>query len=381
MTSLQHVALLLLSLSGLSAVSGSRAQELAFAKDSTAAPDVCVLAESAKALGYGVKASFPVKSCVQECKWHRFLTQNLPNDIVGEPKLSDDEKYCKCYYAEHFWKGNEAFKQFWFQFHMYKIKKCERKECLSTFWQWGNMFLKKKHFKEDRMPNDKLIEYQDNYELTCKEGGEPEGIKLPSPDDKIRELRLALEQCGDPEGDECKRIQQLLDELLKDKEVEVFSYDVDGDWGPERQVDAEFSGEQHTFQLKPCKSQRAREVKDLKEILELCGPWEEGVTMQTGKLRVSYNADGDWGPELTCPDEEVCKPLLAATSERGKLLSFRLKPCTTEGGQLLEDLAEILGDHGCGIPTVPQTLLPVVVSVSQKLDAHAPADELPFPCP
>jgi hypothetical protein len=245
----------------------------------------------------------------------------------------------------------------------------------------------------EKMPLNLFIESQEGYELHCDDS-QPEGLYLPSPASKILELRLQIEQCTDP--DEKLKLQQMLDELLAANEIEVFAYDLEEDWNPtEHDADASSDGEHHTFFLKPCVSQKGKEVTDLHEIIELCGPPELGVSMKGGQLRVNYVVDDPWGPERPCkPDDELvweeCQLVQSIAADEGvvgDILSFRLRPCKSPSGETIDGLKEIFAEKGCGPPSTKKdadgfaTLLPVKMDVSSTYDQGAPEDgALQYPC-
>merc|ERR1719161_182076 len=141
------------------------------------------------------------------------------------------------------------------------------------------MFLKKLHSPNERVPMNKLLKSQANYEVACEQGI-PEGIVLPSPGDKIQELRLRIEATDDPE--EKAKLEALLKELTEsEKEIEFFEYDLEGDWGPEHHADVA-EGDMHSYHLKPCKSNLGEEVdaSDLHTIVQKCGPGVMGTSMK-----------------------------------------------------------------------------------------------------
>lgn len=353
--------------------------------ESAAEGSLCNLTESQYALGYGIHGLFPVKSCMLDCKWNKFLAETLESKVLSTPEVGEDDvRRCKCKYNPRYWEGGAAGAKFWFSFRISPLHSCTLDGCKKVFFDWGNMFLKKLKYPGDneRMPVAEHLEGQSNYEMKCA-SGIPEGIVLPSPGSKVTQLRLLIAKTTDPE--EKARLQALLDELLGDKVVEVFEYDLDGDWGPEHHADSSSGGDLHSFFLKPCKSNLGKEVTDLHEIQEECGPWEKGVSMKEGKLRYSYKTDEPWGPEQVCDLEDAAKCQMLeeeATSTGFKLLSFRLKPCKTPSGESeVEGLNEILAEEHCGKPTLRESLLPVKVSAARKFDPSAPEDELEFPCP
>lgn len=314
----------------------------------------------------------------------QILRRNLGAKVIQEPEV--DGKTCKCYYAPRYWEGEGSSKH-WFQFRINPKNQCTKKGCKTVFYTWGNLFLKKMHYPGDneKMEASKLLERDENYNFQCAEGM-PEGIILPSPNSKIAELRLAIARATDEE--ERARLQALLDELLKDKEVEIFAYDLEGGWGPEHHADVSNGGDLHSYYLKPCKSNYGNMVTELHDIMELCGPGsiEEG-TMKEGKLRWQYQPEMDWGPERVCGETtiepEKCKMLQEEVARDGwELLSFRLKPCRVRSKELeIMDLSTILAEDHCGKPVLGISLLPVKVSAAKKFDSEAPDDELEFPCP
>lgn len=352
---------------------------------------MCKLIESEHALGYGIHGHFPVKSCMLDCKWNKFLVETMLEKLIAEPDVDGDT--CKCNYAPRYWEG-EGSKKHWFQYRVSKIHTCTKQECKRVFFDWGNMFLKKVHFSGDneRMDMSLLLESQGNYEMTCTPGM-PEAIVLPPPSAKIVELQKQIANTDDEE--EKARLQALLDELLGNKEVEVFQYDLEGEWSPTAHHASEHSGpDLHSFYLKPCKSNLGNEVTDLHDILEQCGPWEKGTSMKEGEVRYTYHTDKQWGEEiLTYPsmgelDSSLPEEVKARMSQRiidsaagYELLSFRLKPCMTPSGEReVNDPHSALRDDRCGEPELGKSLLPVKVSVSKKYDPAAPADELDIKC-
>jgi len=390
------VALILVT---LSAVHASRVQSYSKAHGGK----TCHISENDESLKYGISGSWKVKSCMF-CKFHQFLTETLAKEMVSEPQ--QEEKTCKCFYSPTHWEANGLETKFWFQFRV-GHHQCTKHDCGEVFFDWGNNFLKKKDYPGDNeiMPVNQFIQSHDNYDLKCDDA-EPTGIVLPSPGSKITELRLQIEKCTDPE--EKARLQALLDELLRGKEVEVFAYDLEADWGIEREADATSDGEHHTFFLKPCVSQLDNEAgPELGEIIELCGPGEMGTSMKGGRLKVSYDIDKPWGLERACTvGTEECEVVRNAAKEGnvpGEILSFRLRPCVSPSheeitpwgeeivspsGEEITDLAEILAEKGCGAPSaIPDadqytTLLVVKIDVSSKYDESAllDTDKLPFPC-
>jgi len=380
MNNCKYVVILALTLGN--AVVASRINMAAVGDHAESKGQMCHLKETEHALGYGLFGIFPVKSCTVNCKWNYFLSEIFTQKIMVDPEVADEGKTCKCQYAPRYWEGAGSSK-FWYQFRINSARACTQEQCQETFFMWSNMYLKKAHYPGDneKVPVDHRMESQANYELSCSTDI-PEAIVLPSPGSKVTELRLRIAKSTDPE--EIARLQALLDELLGDKAVEVYEYDLEGDWGPEHHADTSDGGDLHSYYLKPCKSNLGGEATDLHEILELCGPGEMGVSMKEGELRYSYKTDGDWGPEQTCTiDAELCKLLEDEAAKDGwKLLSFRLKPCTTPSSEkVLTDLAEVLAENGCGAPTLGLSFLPVKVSAARKFDQDAPEDELEFPCP
>lgn len=388
-----RVALLLLSLNSVLARRiQKRHGSTVEVGDEAEGGKTCHVVENDHSLKYGIKGSWKVSSCVTKCKFHIFLSETVTRDVISDAEKSEDERHCKCYTSPKFWGIHKGNKKFWFQYNS-KFRGCSVHECKSVFLTWANMFNRKKmHLGEgEQMPVNKFIESQEGYDFPCDDA-EPEGLYLPSPASKIHELRLQIEQCTDPA--EKARLQALLDELLADKEVEVFAYDLDGEWGPEHDVDEAADGEHHTFFLKPCVSQKGTEVTDLKEIFELCGPGELGTSMKGGQLRVMYMMDDPWGPERDCsPSEVECeqlKNIVADEGLEGELLSFRLRPCKSPSGEEVTELSEIFATKGCGPPTTKEdadgyaTLLPVKMDVSRKYDEAAPSataeDSLKYPC-
>jgi len=356
-----------------------------FSEQTAASGTLCNLTESEEALGYGIHGLFPVKSCMLECKWNKFFIDTFPQKVLAAP--DQEENTCKCNYAPRYWEGATS-KKFWFQFRINSVHSCTLESCQDVFFTWGNGFLKKWHFPGDseRMDVTKRLQSQENYNMECAQGI-PEGIVLPSPGSKITELRLKIAQTDDPE--EKARLQALLDELLGDKVVEVFEYDLEGEWGEEHHADSHHGPDLHSFYLKPCKSNLGNEVTELKEILEQCGPWEKGTTMKEGKLRYSYHIDKEWGPEMVAfhANEDVQALQKEVDKDGWKLLSFRLKPCMTPSGDReVTDLDKVLSEDHCGMPMLGESLLPVKVSASKKYDHDAPEDEydtelIKFPCP
>jgi len=353
-----------------------RQREVASDNSTAGRGTMCDLKESADALGYGIHGKFPVDSCMLSCKWNVFYTETLPEKILKTPDQEDNK--CKCNYAPRYWEG-ESSKKFWFQYRVNSRRPCTLKDCKDVFLTWGNMFLKQLHSPGSRMEQSKRIESHGNYEMTCADGM-PEGIVLPSPGDKIIELRLKIASTDDP--DEKAKLQALLDELLGSKEIEIFSYDLEGDWGEEHHADSS-AGDLHSYYLRPCKSNLGNVVTDLHEIRQMCGPGVMGESMKEGKLRYHYKEDQPWGPEQVCNiDAEKCKMLEdQAAADGWKLLSFRLKPCMTPSNEKeLTDLSEVLAEEHCSKPTLGVSLLPVKVSASHRFDEFAPPDELQFPC-
>lgn len=387
-----RLALLILSVSTVYARRVKK--ERAAAHDSLEAEAMgkrtCRVTENDRGLRYGIQGSYKVKSCMF-CKFHQFLATTLSSEVISGAEKDEDGSHCKCYTSPKFWEAKGLDKKFWFQFTT-QLHACSIASCKSVFLTWANMFNKKKSYPGDneRMPVHQFIEAQEGYDFHCDDS-QPEGLILPSPNAKIHELRLLIETCTDPE--EKARLQKLLDELLGDKEVEVFDYDLDGEWGPEHEADASADGEHHTFFLKPCKSQMDNVVEDYHEIIELCGPPELGVSMKGGRLRVSYVVDDPWGPERPCkPAEEECQVVQNAAKDEGlegEILSFRLRPCKSPSGQEITELSEIFAEKGCGAPTTKPdsdgfaTLLPVKMDVASVYEETANWEEgtfLKYPC-
>jgi len=336
---------------------------------------LCKLTETDHAKGYGIKGAFPVKSCIQECQFNRFFLHTLEEKCLAEP--DEEGETCKCNYAPRYWEGAGSNKH-WFQFRKNKLhSECTKSACKTIFYDWGNIFLKKMFFPGDneRMDITYHLQNQANYDLTCEEGI-PEAIVLPPPGKKIHELRMLIAQTDDPE--EKAKLQALLDELLGGKEVELFEYDLEADWGPERHADDHGGPDLHSFYLKPCKSNLGNEVTELKDILEQCGPWTKDESMKEGKVRYSYHADEPWGPERIVEDTPSMQTLkeLVSVPDGLKLLSFRLKPCKSPSGDReVTEIDDILSEEYCHTPVLRTTLLPVKVSAAHKFDPTAPEDD------
>jgi len=387
-----RVALLLLS---LGAVVGRRIR----AKQNDISADggkTCRVTENDHSLKFGIQGTFRVKSCLY-CKFHHFLTKTMSEDAIGEPELSEDKRHCKCFTSPKFWEAHGLEKKFWFQhYHQNPNQACTKHDCKRVFETWANMFNKKIAYPkaEQRMPSNKMIDSQENYDLHCDEST-PEGLTLPSPADKILHLRAQIVRCTDP--DEKLKLQLALDELLQDKAVEVFAYAIDEDWGAtEYDINAAATGTEehddlHTFFLKPCMSSTGTEVSNLHEIFELCGMPEVGVSMKPGQWKAAYDMEADWGPERECiASTYECQLIQSIVEEEKKLdaqiLSFRLKPCKSANGEETSSLDEIF--KVCGNPSISHhdadgifTLLPVKIDVSRQYDQAAElSDGMKFPC-
>lgn len=364
----------------------------------------CHISENDHSLKYGIQGSFRVDSCIM-CKFNTFLTKTFYVDFISDAQPSENDEYCMCYTSPRFWEDKGLNKKFWFQFDK-SHRECSTTSCRDVFSTWANMFNRKKWTAKynkgegDQMPLNLFIESQEGYDLRCDDSEvEAEGLHFPSPAKKIHDLRLQIEQCTDPE--EKERLQKMLDELLAEGDVEVFAYATDEDWNPtEHKADASADGEHHTFFLKPCKSQKGKEVTELKDILELCGPPEMGVSMKGGQVRYHYAVQDPWGPEKEChPPEEIlgkyfaeeeCQLVQILGSDEGvggEILSFRLRPCKSPGGKELTELSEIFDEKNCGPPSSKKdadgfaTLLPVKMDVSKKYDETATfTDAMQYPC-
>jgi len=387
---IQHVALLLLSLNTVLARRMNKRNGLAVDSE-VEGGKTCRITENAHSLKYGIKGSWHVKSCMF-CKFHQFLATTMSTDVISQAEKTEDGHDCKCYTEPKFWGIHKGTKKFWFQYNT-ALRGCSVHDCKTVFLTWANMFNRKKLGLAEgaKMDVDKFVESQEGYDFHCDES-EAEGLYLPSPASKIHELRLQIERCTDPE--EKARLQALLDELLADKELEIYAYDLEGDWGPEHEVDESSDGEHHTFFLKPCVSNKGKEATNLKDIFELCGPGEMGISMKGGQLRVMYMMDDPWGPERACePNTEECEVLKNLAEDEGiegDMLSFRLRPCKSPSGQEITELSEIFATKGCGVPTTVQdadgyaTLLPVKMDISRKYDEAAPLptaeDSIKYPC-
>jgi len=143
-------------------------------------------------------------------------------------------------------------------------------------------------------------------------------------------------------------------------------------------------------------SNLGREIDDLVEIIKLCGQPEMGVSKKGGRLRTSYALDDDWGPELACVEQsEACVAVQVAFEEAGvipaalssfpKLLSFRLKPCRSPGGEEIDPNNLDAVYKGCGVASPVKNsegfaaLLPVKLSVASMYDPSAELEnEIPW---
>jgi len=389
-------AVLILSLSAVFAARTNRKREGSetdFSVNSEGGK-TCKIVENDHSLKYGVKGSWQVPNCLR-CKFHQFLTITVPQDLIRGADLDEEGNHCKCKTAPKFWEAEGLDQKFWFQFHIGSQFPCDVATCKQIFFNWADGFNKKKAYPGDneKFPADKSIGAQEGYDLTCDES-EAEGLHLPSPASKILELRLQIERCTDP--DEKAKLEELLRELLQDKQVEVFAYELEGDWGPEHETDASSDDEHHSYFLKPCKSQNGREITELHEIIELCGEGVLGESMKHGEVQMSYGLDDDWGPERVCnAAEEECQLVQNQAKDdevEGEILTFRLKPCKSPNGKEITELSEIVKDKGgCGIPRAnfgaagskSATLLPVKMDMTSKFDKDADFDEgtkMKFPC-
>jgi len=311
-----RVSLLLLSLGAVGArralTQGERNADLSV----EGGGPTCRVEENDASLKFGIRGSYPVKSCLLNCKFHNFLTSVLSDKAIADPE--DAEQNCKCF-TSPFWEGKGNEKKFWFE-HPKMGAACSRNQCKKVFFDWANMFNKFNKTKHDTLypagvsfiPISERVENQEGYTFTCSESPpEAEGLTLPSPVDKIHQLRVQIDQATDPA--EKARLQQALAELLEDKQVVVEVFSFAPEWGPERDcvsADSECKFVQDIFAKDKCNSE-------------------------------------------------------------GQVRSFRVKACKSPSGKTIEKLDEVFSEKGCGAPLLGDNLLPVMVDLSQKYDQKA----------
>jgi len=311
-----RVSLLLLSLGAVGArralTQGERNADLSV----EGGGPTCRVEENDESLKFGIRGSYPVKSCRVNCNFVDFLTIVLSKKAIAEPE--DAKQNCKCF-TSPFWEGKEKEKKFWFE-HPKMGAACSRNQCKKVFFDWANMFNKfnKKmnhtlyHPGESFnsfIPISKRVENREGYTFTCSESPpEAEGLTLPSPVDKIHQLRVQIDQATAPF---LKAIlQQLLAELLEDKQVVVEVFSFAPEWGPERAC-------------------------------------------------VSADSECKFVQDVFAKDSE------------GQVRSFRAKACKSPSGKTIEKLDEVFSEKGCGAPLLGDNLLPVMVDLSQKYDQKA----------